>query len=97
MNSEFGKALAIITVDQPWPQPTSATLPPRLSFSTAPSRAGSHAPIQLVVVAGARHRAKHAPSLLAPRDPAASAERRLDLGLVVEHRGHQVEAAQQIN
>jgi hypothetical protein len=26
MNSEFGKALAIITVDQPCPQPTSATL-----------------------------------------------------------------------
>ena len=27
----------------------------------------------------------------------ANPERRLDLGLVVEHRGHQVEAAQQIN
>jgi SAM-dependent methyltransferase len=36
-------ACAMMTVDAPSPHPTSATLAPDLSFSTTPSRAGSHA------------------------------------------------------
>jgi hypothetical protein len=41
-NCEFGNARAMTMVLAPWPQPTSATRPPVLSFSTTPSRAGSH-------------------------------------------------------
>ena len=32
----------MMTVEAPWPQPTSATLAPAWSFATTPSRAGSH-------------------------------------------------------
>ena len=55
---------------------------------------------QIVVVAGAeeaRHRAEHAAGLLAPGDAPAGPERLLDLWLVVEHRRHQVEAAQHVD
>ncbi len=32
VNCDLGKALAISTVDQPWPQPMSATFAPRLEL-----------------------------------------------------------------
>jgi hypothetical protein len=38
---EAGYASAISRVDDPSPQPTSATVAPTLSFSSTPSRAGS--------------------------------------------------------
>lgn len=38
---QLGKACAIITVDTPWPQPTSATLAPFSSLATTPSSAGN--------------------------------------------------------
>ena len=37
-----GNACAMRIVDAPWPQPTSATVAPRSSFSTTPVSAGSH-------------------------------------------------------
>jgi len=40
-NVEFGNARAMRIVEDPWPQPTSATRAPRSSFSTTPSSAGS--------------------------------------------------------
>ena len=42
MKRERSKAVAISTVECPWPEPTSATRAPRSSFSTTPSSAGSH-------------------------------------------------------
>jgi hypothetical protein len=44
---DAGKALAISTVDEPWPQPMSAMVAPARSFSSTPSSAGSHEGIRL--------------------------------------------------
>ncbi len=74
---EFGNAWAISTVDQPWPQPTSATSAPFSSFATTPSSAGSHCGNKVVVVARAEeagNSAEHASGLIAPGDPATGAE-----------------------
>src|SRR5207302_1696629 len=43
MKVDLGNALAMMIVDAPRPQPTSATLAPRSSFSFTPSSAGIHA------------------------------------------------------
>ena len=44
-----------------------------------------------------RDRAEHAAGLVAPGDAAAGLERRLHLGLIVEQRRHQVEAAHHVD
>src|SRR5437588_4926418 len=100
MNCELGKALAINTVDQPWPHPTSATLAPRCNFSTTPSSAGSQLLTKLFVVAGAEkacNRAEKAACVIAPRHAGTGREHRLDLILALGHPCHQVECSHHVD
>ena len=78
----------MMMVENPCPQPTSATVAPRSSFATTPSRAGSHDADEIVVIAGAEEasrRAEQALRLIAPADALAGAKRGLDQRLVLQH------------
>ena len=88
MNCDFGNAFAIRTVDQPWPQPTSATLAPALQLGHDAVERRQPVLHEVVQVAGPeepRDGAEQAAGLVAPGDAAAGPERRLDLGLVLDH------------
>jgi hypothetical protein len=56
MKVDLGYVWAIRTVDEPWPQPTSATFAPCASLSTTPSSAGSQASTRLAMYPGRKNR-----------------------------------------
>src|SRR2546423_14199682 len=93
---EAGYASAISRVDDPSPQPTSATVAPTLSFSSTPSRAGSQEVTRLALVAGAEESLAagvHAGVVLVPAEAGAALEGGLDAGLRPERCRRQLEGA----
>lgn len=70
----IGRAMTM--VEAPWPQPTSATLPPDFSFASTPSSAGIQTVVRLALYPPPKERlgAEEEPVMLVPADAIARAE-----------------------
>ena len=83
-------------VEAPWPQPTSATLAPALSFASTPSSAGIQLGNEVGIVAGpeeALGAREQALRMLVPADALAGSKRLGDLRLVEIDRLRDIECA----
>ena len=87
-------------VENPCPQPTSATVAPRSSFAddaVQRRQPGSHEVVVIARAEEASRRAEQALRLIAPADALAGAERRFDQRLVFQHDRRHIEGALQID
>ena len=99
MNVGLGNACAMRTVEAPWPQPTSATVPPASSLPTTPSSAGSQVADQVRVVAGAEEplaALEHVVGVLVPADARAGPRGLGDPGRVRDGAERDLEEAGQV-
>ena len=94
--ASWGKPCAINTVDHAMAAADIGDLRAALQFVDDAIERRQPAADQIVVVARAKeasHRTEQAARLITPSDAVAGLERRLDLLLIVEQRGHHVKGA----